>query len=372
MLQPVTISEQHLAVLHDILLDGFTLNDFELAVFSIDRTIDSVSNSQSERFFDVLKQARREGWIEALVKSLHHRKPGNVALCDFVRDHLGPEHLDPRSAQATSSTADPFAVSFLRSNNSVPFVDRVTLRRHLRQMFDIENGPRIMAVFSDIPRCGKSYTFELIRFLARHFDHRTAYIDINEEWTADFDPARLAELLADKIGADTDDMPAREAQMARWNKELCRWLMRKIYASGAFWWIVIDGLSQAPGLTVDLQDFIHELAALVEKEDRPMHRLVLISFSVDGLPINLRARAIEETIQDRIGLQELTDFFTSQVQRVKTERNLSDADVQDVPQTLASWVHDELDGYPPDEQPYALELLIVKAMEQLLSLASQN
>ena len=372
MLQAISIDDQKVVQLFDIFKDGFSLSEFEIVIMSIGRTMDSVADSTNVRFLDTLKQAKRQNWINDLVVAAHKRSPNNADLAVFVVENYGDAFLSPDSKPAHLANVDPFDVTFLRSNHSVPFVNRKPLRTQLRQMFDIENGPRLMAVTSDLEQCGKSYTYELIRYLALHHEQRTAYIDIIDEWTADFGPAQLAGLIAEKIGADPAQMPAREAQMARWNKELCRWLTREIRKSNEFWWVVIDGLSQAPNLTVDLQDFVHELAAMVEKEDQPSHRLILISFSKDGLPINLRARAIEDTIHDRIGLNELTSFFTAEVNRLSAQPGIDLSDENDAATTLASWVHAELNEYAPEEQPYALELLIVKAMEQLLTPANQE
>ena len=372
MLQPGPLSDQHLVKLYDIFVSGFSLPEFEIVVLSINRSMDSVSTSKSERFFAVLKQSRREGWMIELTLAAHHRNPANAALAEFVRDHIGPEHVNPQSQQAVTAPADPFTVSFLRSNNSVPFVNRSDLRLHLRQMFDIENGPRIMAVDSSLQRCGKSYTVELIRFLARHHDQRTAYVNIVEEWRPGFGPGQLAELLAEQIGMDVSTMPAREAQVARWNKELCRWLTREINATGDFWWIVIDGLGQAPNRANNLDDFIHELATIIERDDQSMNRLVLISFAVNDLPLNLRARTLEEIIHDHIGIHHLSAFFSNQVEQFRSLHNLDGAELEEVPQTLTAWVQSKLEEYPEEDQPDAIEFLIVKAMKELNALVNEN
>ena len=367
-----TITHEHLLDAFKIFQEGFTLQEFELVVVTCVAAPVSVSTEPAANISATLREALRSNWIDELILNGHNLKPGVSTLAGFVEEHFGSDHVNPASNFAVTAPDDPFGVTFLRNNESVPFVNRQPLRTHLRQMFDVDNGPRIMTVHSDLGQCGKSYSAELIRFLARHHDQRSVSIDIFEEWTAEFGPEQLARLLATEIGADTSALPAREAQMARWNRQLCSWINREIKSSGAFWWIVIDGFSKVSNLTTDLLDFIHEMAAVIEKEDRPMYRLVLISLSPEDLPINLRARVIEENIPGHIGKLELAEFFTQQVDRVKANHDLTDADVENVPQVLAEMVLDELTNLSEEERPFALELLIKNAMDQLEATIDQG
>lgn len=365
--------------LNDAFVGAFnSQSEFGMVLASIGKNFNTIAapGSNLDRYFQVITVALEEGWLDDLALIAHERKPTHPGLCAFIRQHFGDKHLQPECRAALIVPADPFEVRFLRSNRSVPFVNRVELREKLRSMFDIRNGPRVLAIHGESPKSGKTYSKELIRFLALNKDQHTAYVDINEEWVPDFGPLHLVRLLGKKIKADINRIPQREAQVARWNKELCKWLYDEIVASDLFWWIIIDGFNNIPRLSDDVEEFIYELVELIEDdaEQPQMHfRLVLIGYNAKEAQLNLlRNRAEQDVINSPIGLMELTCFFENQVDQFKAEHDLSDEDVAGIADDLANWVLEKLGELAEADRVDSLEGFIGEAMAQLRSLKDEE
>ena len=158
------------------------------------------------------------------------------------------------------------------------FVNRTTLRSHLRTLVSTESSYRVLAISGE-PDTGKSHSRSLIEHVAKASGVRIAYFD-----AAIPQPIEDACLqLADRMGmsdATIEDMEKRvlvdKADPARIGRKFASWLLNATEKLAERWWLIIDGLSTPDNPHAILRD--HLVGALLEvaRDDDRSSRIVLI------------------------------------------------------------------------------------------------
>ena len=313
--------------------------------------------------FDIIMLANREGWVATLIEGAYKNKPQNPPLRDFVIATI-PDAL-VTAAGAGENGGDPLAACFLGSDRSLAFIGRDELRNGLRQLTAEGRTPRILSIYSELSRCGKTYSAELIRYAALHRHDRMAYLDLQQEISLGSGLQDLVAQLGRKIQADISTIPPQEAQTARWTRNLVIWLIDQVKRSEDFWWLVLDGVNQVEGLPDEINGFLDRLAKEIEFSDfDPPCRLVLISY--DGhrrLPVDVRHRVVQEVIRDEIGPEEMETFFQEQIKRLigENEEGSAAAAAADLVEAVTS----KLQELPQEERPFAISSVVRDALRRL-------
>jgi hypothetical protein len=153
-------------------------------------------------------------------------------------------------------------------------------------------------VTSDFRKVGKTYSKDLVDYVAAIRPLvSVAYIDLD---TLDFgenandSSARLASVIAGKIGrAESPPNPGME-QAPRGNAELVQWLIPDAApAGGKVWWILLDGFrDKHPPESV--QEFVSQLAQRVQ--GAVCFGLILLNYELP-LPLNVAGFAAKEKVK---------------------------------------------------------------------------
>ncbi len=196
---------------------------------------------------------------------------------------------------------DPIATCIVRGDQA--FVDRVELRQALQRL-TTKQGARTLIVKGD-PASGRSYTLQLIVFLADgEPDWTVIDIDLTESG-ADLGPDGLVRRIALQLGLDADTIPPQQEQAPRWNAELRDWVVGKVNQDDRTCWIVIDGIDQVRPRD-ETMDLIWKLVDAAGKGTKL--RLVLLACS-EPVTDQLEAFTIREEI-DHIDRGMVEAFFT--------------------------------------------------------------
>ena len=366
---PVAIELDHrrLRQLYDALLATFTERvEFErILLFSTGHSVDHLASDRaglSQAIFDVIKAAHSNNWIRQLVKGAHEHNATQPLLRQFVAETF-PDLLigQDTGAESGGNLLDAFLLGKGRL-----FINRDQLRRGLGDLIQPGPGisPRIMTISSELGRCGKTYSHELIRFIALKRQDRVAYIDLIEEISLGSDLTQFMEQLAHRLDADRRNIPEQEAQTARWIRNLTVWLLDQINRSGQFCWLVLDGIDQVEALPQEIHDFIIRLAQQIEAEFDPACRLVLISYHSKQLPPALRHRVVEEIIGQAVVPDQLQAFVTAHVQQLLGVDD-GDQEAREVAAAICDMVTEKLSALPEESRPFAISRLLEEALQKL-------
>jgi hypothetical protein len=233
-------------------------------------------------------------------------------------------------------TADHFEAVFVRGGQ--PFLDRRSLRQHLRALAT-PGGARILAVGGP-PRSGKTYTIELISYLAdvqatAGDKFNILWVDLDDEATFLLSPGDLASAIVDKLPMRVE---ARPPKSDRWVPELRDWIVREVKRSGGTWWLVLDNFHH-PDLPQDTRSLIGQLMVQADRAV-PELRVVMLTHTPELLPAKLAGRILTEQTAS-VGPPELTAFFTQLVRD-----GVFDATPGAIDQAVRTVLQDA--GTPPD------------------------
>ncbi|MEM7131943.1 MAG: effector-associated domain EAD1-containing protein [Chloroflexota bacterium] len=360
-------STQH-KELRQALLSAFpTFESFEQMVF--DQTGNNfdefVPNNADLRgaVFSVIKEAQAWGWLGRLIEGAHQENPTNRKMRHFIKMHFS--ELLVAIAEDNEGAADPLNANFLNEDRSMLFVDRLQLRKGLRELTGSGRTPRILAVHSDLEKCGKTYTKEFIQFVALRKEHRVAYIDIGEEIEFGSGLQDLVEQLARKLRADLSDLPPKESQTARWIRNLVHWLLDQINRTDLFWWLVLDSINQVEVLPKEIHDFIQRLALELDEEFDPPCRLILLSYQgKEQLPIEIRSRVVQDEIIEKPRPEQMRDLFAMQIRQLLGE-DAEDDEVQEMVDMLTDLLKSKLAPLPEIERPFVMSSLVRDVLQEL-------
>jgi hypothetical protein len=369
----IKLDHRQLWQLHEALLAAFTSrNEFaQMLFYRTGARLDDLAPDVAPlpgAIFNVIQAAEEKGWTEMLVEGAHKHNPAHPLLRRFVAD-LFPSAL---VALAGADSIDEDPIDAYRLGSGRLFINRRQLRDRMQELTRPGPGipPRILTVYSDLRRCGKSYSYEFIRFFAQARQERVAWVDLLEEVSLGSGLQGVVEEVGRQLDANLSTMPQQEAQTARWIRNLVFWLLGEVKRHGKFWWLVFDSIDHAsenPGLPQEIHDFIARLAQQLEAEFDPPCRLVLIDFNHlkrEDLPERIRQHIVEEVIRQEIVPSQLQDFIRAHLWQL-LGKDGDEAHVHEVAAMLGESVTDKLNSMPEHKRPYALSSILQEALAGL-------
>jgi hypothetical protein len=254
--------------------------------------------SVPDRMMMLVGKANSDGWLLDLVKAVALERPNSPEVTAFVRNY---PYLDPARNPVSTNPWDAHQIF-----GGKLFIGRLSLRKYLKKI-EQPVGRKVLVVTSACRHIGKTYTTDLIRFVAQQRPlNKLTYIDLDLET---YDPGSLAHKLASDWNVDQGALPKQDKEQApRWIQQLTRFLVTDSpAANGIVRWIVLDGFREkVPSL--DVQEFIAQLAACVQSHDA--FRLILLNYT-QLLPLTVRpfsfADVVEKMTDEEIGVA-LTDI----------------------------------------------------------------
>jgi hypothetical protein len=251
-------------------------------------------------------------WLFHLLSRMQPARPDLATVLDRIRV-APPRWVGP-------AANDPLDAIWL-GRLGMPFVNRRTLREHIRHMSLSDTGPAVLIVTGP-QQSGKSYTVELLTHFARERriaamalprEERPApvavgVVTVQRQTGASVTPMSLAIQFADVMLAPGLDRPADDATPSRMNEYLSQWVLEQAAATGREWWLVLDGLND-PDLTDDCMGFVTKLAEKVAQRTYGHRvRLVLIGCP-PALVAGMSADRLASEEIGQIGEVDLEPFF---------------------------------------------------------------
>jgi len=289
------LSAADLTTLRKLVVDLFDLDDLTILVADLGYDIETIVGAgidKEKAAFKVLTAANNDSWIDRFIAAFEAKKPNNPDVKAFVSS----------LTVAVAAAANPYGVCFADNR---PFVNRSTLRVTLRSL--ITGGPRILVVRGE-PRSGKTYTGNLIKYLASNVGFEVVTVNLVKYAAGrDVSPVDIGDALARQMGLGKPPELGNE-QLSRWTLAYFDWLVGQLRprdGGAKTWWIVIDGF-QSISVPQAVNDFIDELAARVDATLLST-RVTLISYERE-LPAEV-GPIIAEDVTSEITVDDLSDFF---------------------------------------------------------------
>jgi hypothetical protein len=231
----------------------------------------------------VVAIANSQGWIEQLVLAVIKDRGHTQVIKQFLLEN--PD-WDPAKNPPVVDPSDAFTLLGGRY-----FIGRPELRRFLKRM-NVTTDRKVLAITSDHRKVGKTYSRDLINFIADHGKAGVVYEDLD---AADFNPVTLAKKLGAAMNRDLSGVSDQPSQQApRSNQELVSLLIpTPNEAAAKVWWIILDGFRRKLPSEA-LKDFIERLATQIV--DRPDFRLLLINYTYE-LPIDVDYLVLKEKVE---------------------------------------------------------------------------
>jgi hypothetical protein len=176
-------------------------------------------------------------------------------------------------------------------------------------------GRKVLLVTSDHRKVGKTYSMELIDYVAAQ-QQPSGVVSFDLD-TDDYDPIKLAKKLASEMGGNADLIPDRATEQApRSNQELVRLLIPRTATQPAkVWWLVFDGFrSKIP--SEPIQDFIAQLGQRIQQREE--FRLILLNYTYP-LPLAVAGFTFKDNVKP-LTRTELETHFAS-IHRQKYSAN---------------------------------------------------
>jgi hypothetical protein len=161
---------------------------------------------------------------------------------------------------------------------------------------------------------------------------RPVYVDLRTDAGSGYNAGDLMRTIARKMKLDVDELPKKEAEAAKWLRDLRDWFIGELNDRDDYWWLIIDGISQIDPIQ-DVRDLICTLVSESEK-NTDMLRLVLLGckdeailasgervvhtslepFNVDDVREFIRAACRRASVSiDQTGLDEAVDFVMAKL-----------------------------------------------------------
>jgi len=277
--------------------------------FELDVKLNDISaeaDNLSSSVFRVIEWAEAHGRMDKLLAGARAANRDSPALNSLRIDMTVPRHTFVAVPATTSSTdatpaANPYDVYLLAGDR--PFIDRLTLRRHLRTLAE---GVAQILIVSGPLKSGRSYSWELIYHVSTALGVRAAYINVEEEaGAAMLDPDTVARRLAMEVGL-ADDLPLDLGSNRP--RVLAQWLVAAFVNSGERWWIVLDGFEHpdVPSATHDLLGLLMETAQSPDLRGRLVS--ILLAYDTRMVPTRLLPHVLVEQLTP-LSHSDVASFF---------------------------------------------------------------
>lgn len=276
---------QQIVEFSDVLSTIYNVNGFRRLLLSINRTLQTLvaaTDPFPDQVLHVVEVANAEGWLALLVGTVTTALPNHQAIRQFLANH--PDWDLIRNAPA-AHPCDTLQIFGGRS-----FLGRKQFREHLKAMEEL-TGKKVLLVTGAQRKVGKTYSRELVQFLAIHTQNTgTVYVDLDK---MENDPALVAAKIATDLGLGAGTGVSGSQQAARGNHDLVDWLVpTNQVAQAKTWWILLDGFRERMA-SEGLQDFIAQLAQRIQST--PNYRLILINYTY-RLPLAVDAFALKDQV----------------------------------------------------------------------------
>lgn len=301
-----------------------------------------------DRIFEAMTTLQSEGSggddeLDSLLCAAYKDRPDKPKLRQLYRRRFGT--MAPSSAVGAAPSeppADPFSAYRLVD---ALFLDRRELRMSLRAIESGGNRPVI--VVRGPPRTGKTYTHELIRYVAFHLKHSVRRVDIRQPPEVGQEPAMLVRTILLRMGIKYDPPPYERVN------QLLDWVVGQLGQLSSTWWIVIHNF-ESSGVSQDVRGFLMGLVDQVST-GLPNVRLALLDYDEAILPPFLDHVRVDTTRPIERG--DMVEFF----------QGAFGATASSVIEKAIEVIWTKL---PPENDPErlrALNELVTEAVERLFS-----
>jgi hypothetical protein len=181
-----------------------------------------------------------------------------------------------RSKHQPPPAADPLNQTVL--NNSIPFVNRKTLRSHLKRLATPGANLQPILVLNGSSCCGKSYSTNYIS----HFSNIrsiTAYrLSLDPQLGLSMGPREVAMDLVYMMGRPLTNMPAPETNLNLYARQLASWVLNEAAQIPGQHWFVLDNF-RGDALLPETRNFLTALSDRITTGIFAQRcRLILIGF----------------------------------------------------------------------------------------------
>lgn len=181
-----------------------------------------------------------------------------------------------RSKHQPPPAADPLNQTVL--NNSIPFVNRKTLRLHLKRLATPGANLQPILVLNGASCCGKSYSTNYIS----HFSNIrsiTAYrLSLDPQLGLSMGPREVAMDLVYMMGRPLTNMPAPETNLNLYARQLANWVLNEAAQIPGQHWFVLDNF-RGDALLPETRNFLTALSDRITTGIFAQRcRLILIGF----------------------------------------------------------------------------------------------
>jgi hypothetical protein len=297
--------------LQQALLIGYRDTDLqELARFRLDVRLDHITlaGDLRQKTFDLVEYANGHGKARELVGAMseHPNRDVRAIAAQIMKE------WDDQRPMAWYSTDDPFRSYFLGPR---PFVDRNELRSHLRDLIS-PHGNRVLIVTGP-PFCGKSYSYNFIRYLRVELGSFKPILVDFRDWIPPSvcRPADLVESIAAMMHIQADLVVNPHEQDESLAVLMRNWLIKHMPDEGDPLLLVFDSLDQI-SLRPDTLELIESLALAAINEQLPRTRMILLGYADDRPTLQLPAGVAREEIGE-IGEKQLCEFFEEVAKHAK-------------------------------------------------------
>lgn len=215
-----------------------------------------------------------------LIDAWNHEPPWLVLLLNIFNLPV----LDEKVAEIAERVRikpppapDPLDSTVL--NNGIPFVNRATLRLHLRRLATPAATTQPILVVSGSSKSGKSYSSNYIE----HFSYAQPTIipyrfEFEAEFGMEIGPEHVARDLVSMMGRPPDSMPKPETNQKLYTRQLALWVLNEAAQTPAHHWFILDNF-RGEKLRPDTRDLLVALSDRITTGVFPQRcRLILIGF----------------------------------------------------------------------------------------------
>src|SRR2546423_2005545 len=231
------------------------------------------NRSMEDVWPEILGKAANQGKLRALVDRIaEHPEAGAIEVVIQLRAEPPPVAVTSHR----SGRSDAYATSLLGGGRRPrPFIDRVELRRHLRE-FTKKDGERVLVVTGD-KRTGKSYSWHLINHIGDQVAGvRASMLDLTKWSGPPLGAQDVMEMVVDAMALVEKPQrdPLADEDSRAWKLRV--WFVGLISALAAPRWLVIDGLDRAP-LTDAARRLIIEIVEAARNNEAGELRVALLA-----------------------------------------------------------------------------------------------
>lgn len=188
-----------------------------------------------------------------------------------------------------------------------PFVDRDSLRKHLRKLLDDDANPILLV--NGGHGSGKSYSARMIvEDLARQADIQVAPLKVEPISASIWEIHDMASDLVRWLSTQSREPPTHAVLGDRLAGLLADWTADEIGRSGDGLWILLDGFDH-PDLPEASSKYIDELLAMMGADER-LERTRMILFEFDAQRLDSLTQNYNSLVLHLPDQNEVLDYFT--------------------------------------------------------------